>query len=262
MHPKVEIGSLAISKSEVEPPDFTKYDIDASLDEVKTTEELSTLKFSFTILSDPKSIRLVVDGFATIFGKESKREEVLQNDENNIPKILNLIYQDLFPTLYMLTKSIAVHCPPYMLGTISQVSKVVTEQKTTEHGTDSEGVKTQEPITEEVKPEEIKTEEVKPEEIKTEEVKPEEIKTEEVEPEEIKTEEVKPEEKPTVARFVDPKKGPQHYIDRYNKDKKYKEWFEKNYPNLTIEEAVGLKSQKAKAEEPIAKEMKPEEIKT
>ena len=232
MHPKVEIGSLAISKSEAEPPAFIKYDIDASLDEVKTTEELSTLKFSFTILSDPKSIRLVVDGFATIFGKESKREEVLQNDENNIPKILNLIYQDLFPTLYMLTKSIAVHCPPYMLGTISQVSKVVTEQKTTEHGTDSEGVKTQEPITEEVKPEEIKTEEVKPE------------------------------EKPTVASFVDPKKGPQHYIDRYNKDKKYKEWFEKNYPNLTIEEAVGLKSQKAKAEEPIAKEMKPEEIKT
>ena len=232
MHPKVEIGSLAISKSEAEPPDFTKYDIDASLDEVKTTEELSTLKFSFTILSDPKSIRLVVEGFATIFGKESKREEVLQNDENNIPKILNLIYQDLFPTLYMLTKSIAVHCPPYMLGTISQVSKVVTEQKTAEHGTDSEGVKTQEPITEEVKPEEIKTEEVKPE------------------------------EKPTVASFVDPKKGPQHYIDRYNKDKKYKEWFEKNYPNLTIEDAVGLKSQKAKAEEPIAKEIKPEEIKT
>ena len=232
MHPKVEIGSLAISKSEAEPPAFIKYDIDASLDEVKTTEELSTLKFSFIILSDPKSIRLVVDGLATIFGKESKREEVLQNDENNIPKILNLIYQDLFPTLYMLTKSIAVHCPPYMLGTISQVSKVVTEQKTAEHGTDSEGVKTQEPITEEVKPEEIKTEEVKPE------------------------------EKPTVASFVDPKKGPQHYIDRYNKDKKYKEWFEKNYPNLTIEEAVGLKSQKAKAEEPIAKEMKPEEIKT
>ena len=242
MYPKVEIGSLAISKSEAEPPAFIKYDIDASLDEVKTTEELSTLKFSFTILSDPKSIRLVVDGFATIFGKESKREEVLQNDENNIPKILNLIYQDLFPTLFMLTKSIAVHCPPYMLGTISQVSKVVTEQKMAEHGTDSEGVKTQEPITEEVKPEEIKTEEVKPEE--------------------IKTEEVKPEEKPTVASFVDPKKGPQHYIDRYNNDKKYKEWFEKNYPNMTIEEAVGLKSQKAKAEEPIATEIKPEEIKT
>jgi len=252
MYPKVEIGSLAISKSEAEPPAFIKYDIDASLDEVKTTEELSTLKFSFTILSDPKSIRLVVDGFATIFGKESKREEVMQNDENNIPKILNLIYQDLFPTLFMLTKSIAVHCPPYMLGTISQVSKVVTEQKMAEHGTDSEGVKTQEPITEEVKPEEIKTEEVKPEEIKTEEVKPEEIKTEEV----------KPEEKPTVASFVDPKKGPQHYIDRYNKDKKYKEWFEKNYPNMTIEEAVGLKSQKVNAEEPIATEIKPEEIKT
>ena len=66
-------------------------------------------------------------------------------------------------------------------------------------------------------------------------------------------------EKPKLADFVDPKKGPQHYIDRYNKEKKYKAWFDKNYPNSTIEEAVGLKPTKTK-EKPkkaLAKEEKP-----
>jgi len=66
-------------------------------------------------------------------------------------------------------------------------------------------------------------------------------------------------EKPKLADFVDPKKGSQHYIDRYNKEKKYKAWFDKNYPNLTIEEAVGLKPTKTK-EKPKkapAKEEKP-----
>jgi len=66
-------------------------------------------------------------------------------------------------------------------------------------------------------------------------------------------------EKPKLADFVDPKKGTQHYIDRYNKEKKYKAWFDKNYPNLTIEEAVGLKPTKTKekSKKAPAKEEKP-----
>jgi len=66
-------------------------------------------------------------------------------------------------------------------------------------------------------------------------------------------------EKPTLADFVDQKKDPQHYIDRYNKEKKYKAWFDKNYPNLTIEEAVGLKltQTKEKPKKAPAKEEKP-----
>jgi len=66
-------------------------------------------------------------------------------------------------------------------------------------------------------------------------------------------------EKPKLADFVDPKKGPQHYIDRYNKEKKYKAWFDKNYPNSTIEESVGLKPTKTKekSKKAPAKEEKP-----
>ncbi len=44
----------------------------------------------------------------------------------------------------------------------------------------------------------------------------------------------------TIANFVDPAKDPQYYIDRYDNEVAYKTWFDSNYPNLTIEEAVGI----------------------
>ncbi len=54
-------------------------------------------------------------------------------------------------------------------------------------------------------------------------------------------------EKPKLADFVDPEKGAQHYVDRYNKEKKYKDWFHKNYPQYSsIYEAVGLEEPKEK----------------
>ena len=43
----------------------------------------------------------------------------------------------------------------------------------------------------------------------------------------------------SVADFVDSSKDPQYYIDRYYNESIYKSWFDKNYPELTIEEAVG-----------------------
>ncbi len=65
-------------------------------------------------------------------------------------------------------------------------------------------------------------------------------------------------EKPKLAGFVDPEKGAQHYIDRYNKEKKYKDWFHKNYPqHSSIYEAVGLEEPKEKPKKAPAKEEKP-----
>ncbi len=43
-----------------------------------------------------------------------------------------------------------------------------------------------------------------------------------------------------VPNFVDPNKDPQHYIDRYYNEIKYKQWFDSNFPDYTIEEAVGF----------------------
>jgi len=42
--------------------------------------------------------------------------------------------------------------------------------------------------------------------------------------------------------FIEAEKGAQHYIERYYNDKFYQDWFDTNYPEYTIEEAVGYTS--------------------
>jgi len=65
------------------------------------------------------------------------------------------------------------------------------------------------------------------------------------------------EEKPKLAGFVDPEKGAQHYVDRYNKEKKYQDWFHKNYPKYSsIYEAVGLEEPKEKPKAPAKEKPK------
>ncbi len=53
------------------------------------------------------------------------------------------------------------------------------------------------------------------------------------------SEPVTPKPKPRPS-FVDPQKDPQSYVDRYNNEARYKEWFDGNFPDYTIYEAVGL----------------------
>jgi hypothetical protein len=60
---------------------------------------------------------------------------------------------------------------------------------------------------------------------------------EEVEPKIV--EEVDVNVKKTL-NFVDSKKDPHEYLKRYLKESKYKDWFNRNYPNYTIYDAVGL----------------------
>ena len=52
-----------------------------------------------------------------------------------------------------------------------------------------------------------------------------------------------------IASFVDPTKDPQSYVNRYNNEPKYKEWFDKTYPDMTIYDAVGLDELKIKEQE-------------
>jgi len=53
-----------------------------------------------------------------------------------------------------------------------------------------------------------------------------------------------PEPSKKLAPFVDPKQDPQYYIDRYNNEPTYKEWFDENFPDQTIYEAVGAEPPK------------------
>jgi len=52
--------------------------------------------------------------------------------------------------------------------------------------------------------------------------------------------EPEPEPISKIESFVDSTKDPQYYVDRYNNESAYKEWFDSNYQDITIQEAVGI----------------------
>jgi len=48
-------------------------------------------------------------------------------------------------------------------------------------------------------------------------------------------------EKKPIPSFVDPHKDPWSYVQRYQNEIEYKKWFDNNFPDYTIYQAVGLK---------------------
>ena len=67
----------------------------------------------------------------------------------------------------------------------------------------------------------------------------------------------KPEPTSNVPNFVDPKQGAQYYLDRYNDEPVYKEWFDTNYPDYTIKEAIKLAIPDAFPEPDPSKQLAP-----
>ncbi len=58
--------------------------------------------------------------------------------------------------------------------------------------------------------------------------------------------------------FIDKNKDPQYYIDRYYNEKEYRKWFDRNYPNYTIEEAVGYSYSEKASQDLIKNNIIPE----
>ncbi len=57
---------------------------------------------------------------------------------------------------------------------------------------------------------------------------------------------------PPPAPFVDPAVDPQEYVDRYNAEESFREWFDTSYPEYgSIYHAVGLPDPSAMQEEPM-----------
>ena len=153
MNPKVEINSLLFSKLKNEQNSFIKYDIEAALDELENTETEVKLKFKFALLSNPTNTKIMVEGLATVNGNQSETSKLLSPDEKNIPLVVSMIYQDVFPLFYMISKSMQIPCPAYQLSKVSQSQQIVseaippaTEEKIAEPVTEE---KIAEPVTEE-----------------------------------------------------------------------------------------------------------------
>jgi len=120
-----------MSKNESNAATITKYDVEATIDEVENSEEQSVFKYAFTVLSDPKNVILAIDGIARIHGDSIERDEILTKDENEVPKILTIIYQELFPTFFLLSKTLNVSCPPHNIGKMGETPSQETPESET-----------------------------------------------------------------------------------------------------------------------------------
>ncbi|MCV0392261.1 MAG: hypothetical protein K5790_03085 [Nitrosopumilus sp.] len=122
-----------MSKNDPKLSQLEKYDVDAHIEEVESDDEISVFTYKFTALSNPKNVRLSIEGTARISGDSMERDEILENDDDGIPKILTVIYQELFPTFFLLSKTLNVSCPPHQIGAMSAaVDDELSEEMMTE----------------------------------------------------------------------------------------------------------------------------------
>ena len=122
MNAQIELSSIAMSKNDPKITKLDKYDIEANIEEIDNGEDQSVFKYGFTALSNPKNVRLAIEGIARIFGDSTERNEILEKDDNDVPKILTMIYHELFPTFFLLSKNLNVSCPPHTIGSMGNRS--------------------------------------------------------------------------------------------------------------------------------------------
>jgi len=108
---------------------FEKYDIDVELNELSNTDNTCMLKYGFIFSSNPKGIRLSIEGIITLNGNSGEFEKIYEKDEQNIPHILRQSYHELYPALFMITKSMNIPCPPYEISKTMDLSKDIEPNK-------------------------------------------------------------------------------------------------------------------------------------
>ncbi len=139
MKAQIDLSSISMSKNDPKLTQLEKYDVDANIDEVQSDDEISVFNYKFTALSNPKNVRLSISGTAKISGDSMERDEILENDDEGIPKILTVIYQELFPTFFLLSKTLNVSCPPHKIGQMGAgVDSEMPEEEASESVTQSE----------------------------------------------------------------------------------------------------------------------------
>ena len=129
MIPKIEVSSLSVNRLKNSHDDFVKYQIDVSLDEVENSESELKLKYKFVLLSNPTNTKISVEGLVSIPGNETETSKQLEPDERNTPMIVNTVYQEIFPLIYVVSKTMQIPCPAHRLSQLSPAQQSETKQE-------------------------------------------------------------------------------------------------------------------------------------
>jgi methanogenic corrinoid protein MtbC1 len=117
MNHEIEVSNLMFNKTSDEEIIFNKYDINVDLEEESSDEEKTVLKYSLDLTSNPKNSVINISGNTILSGEQSEIEEFLKQENEKTPEVVSLIYQELFPLMYIISKNMKIPSPAH---TISQ----------------------------------------------------------------------------------------------------------------------------------------------
>lgn len=94
-------------------PASVTFDVDVSMDEEKRTNDELTINFRLVISTKPSFVKYEAGGKAYITGGRIAFDAALKMDEKtSVPKILIIIYQQVFTSLYLLASQLETPYPP------------------------------------------------------------------------------------------------------------------------------------------------------
>ena len=114
---EIEVSNLMFNKTSDEQKIFKKYDINVELEEESSDDQKTVLKYSLDLTSNPKNSVINISGSTTLNGEKSEIEDLLKQEDEKTPEVVSLIYQELFPLMYIITKDMKIPSPAH---TISQ----------------------------------------------------------------------------------------------------------------------------------------------
>ena len=142
MNHEVEVSNLMFNKTSDEPIEFKKYDINIDLQEESSNNQKTVLKYSIDLTSNPKNSVINISGNTILTGEQSEIEQFLKQEEEKTPQVVSLIYQELFPLIYIISKNMKIPAPSHSISQGQNTDFVKKENsKTTDDIPQSESEK-------------------------------------------------------------------------------------------------------------------------
>lgn len=121
--PSVDIGDVsiqvaisnisAVKLNEKPATGELTFDIGAKLEEKEKRSGQVTVLFVLTVGTKPSAVKFGIEGLATLTGKETDIEKLLEVDpETKIPRMLYGVYQHVFMALYLVSTILDAPYPP------------------------------------------------------------------------------------------------------------------------------------------------------
>ena len=124
---EVEVSNLMFNKTSDESIDFKKYDINVELEEESSSDQKIVLKYSIDLTSNPKNSVINISGNTILSGEQSEIEEFLKQEDQKTPQVVSLIYQELFPLMYIISKNMKIPAPAHTISQ-NQINESATKE--------------------------------------------------------------------------------------------------------------------------------------